>query len=192
MNIRCPDCHTLFRLDAREIPAGGVDARCSRCGTVFPLGRPQSAVSASPSSAAVAADAMDEDHISGTRTASVAADASGESKKSATPAATVSAESTSGAAYSEGAPAASGSPLSPNEDARARRFARALVSDIVAYHPNLIAEASDPAAIQETFREEIMKSWQEYVEQVGRDTAEGTPYFRDALNDLLAEGRKVF
>jgi hypothetical protein len=37
-----------------------------------------------------------------------------------------------------------------------------------------------------------MKSWEEYVAQVGQDIAKSTPYFRNALNDILAKGRKLF
>ena len=33
------------------------------------------------------------------------------------------------------------------------------------------------------------KSWEEYTQQVGRELAEQTTYFRDALNDILAGGR---
>jgi hypothetical protein len=39
---------------------------------------------------------------------------------------------------------------------------------------------------------EIKKSWETYKERVGADFANSTPYFRDALNDLLAEGKKIF
>jgi hypothetical protein len=39
---------------------------------------------------------------------------------------------------------------------------------------------------------EIKKSWEIYKERVGADFANSTPYFRNALNDLLAEGRKIF
>ncbi len=37
-----------------------------------------------------------------------------------------------------------------------------------------------------------MKSWEEYVAQVGDDLAKSTPFFRDALNEILAKGEKIF
>lgn len=46
--------------------------------------------------------------------------------------------------------------------------------------------------LRNEFREEIRKSWEEYVEQVGLDMAKSTPYFRDSLNEILAKGEKVF
>ena len=75
---------------------------------------------------------------------------------------------------------------------KARRLANALVSDILAYHPAEIAAARAAGTLRESLREEIQKSYEEYVDQVGRPLAESTPYFRDALNTLLAEGRPVF
>ena len=42
------------------------------------------------------------------------------------------------------------------------------------------------------FREEILKSWEEYVAQVGQEVAKKTPHFRDALNAILAKGQTVF
>ena len=44
----------------------------------------------------------------------------------------------------------------------------------------------------ELFEEEIRKSYEEYTEQVGREIAETTGYFREALNEILAGGRQVF
>ncbi|HEX6693281.1 MAG TPA: zinc-ribbon domain-containing protein [Longimicrobiales bacterium] len=76
--------------------------------------------------------------------------------------------------------------------ARAQRMARALVSDIVAYHPKKREESLARGTMRQDFREEIMKSWEEYVAQVGVETAKSTPYFRDALNAILAKGQSVF
>lgn len=75
---------------------------------------------------------------------------------------------------------------------RARRLARALVSDMVAYHPSRREEGLREGTLKELFAEEIKKSYEEYVEQVGREFAESTTYFRDALNEVLAGGRMIF
>lgn len=75
---------------------------------------------------------------------------------------------------------------------RARRLARALVSDLVAYHPQKREEGLRDGTLRQLFREEIKKSYEEYVEQVGRDVAEGAPHFQDALNEILAGGRRLF
>lgn len=75
---------------------------------------------------------------------------------------------------------------------RARRLARALVSDLVAYHPQKRDEGIRNGTLRQLFREEIKKSYEEYVEQVGRELAEATPHFQEALNDILGGGRKLF
>lgn len=75
---------------------------------------------------------------------------------------------------------------------RAKRLARALVSDIVAYHPARHAEGLRDGTLKTLFRDEIKKSYEEYVDQVGRDFAGTTTHFQDALNDVLASGKKLF
>lgn len=75
---------------------------------------------------------------------------------------------------------------------RAKRLARALVSDIVAYHPARHAEGLRDGTLKTLFRDEIKKSYEEYVDQVGRDFAGSTTHFQDALNDVLASGKKLF
>jgi hypothetical protein len=77
-------------------------------------------------------------------------------------------------------------------NARAQRIARALVSDIVAYHPKRRDECLAAGTLRTEFREEIMKSWEEYVAQVGLEMAKTTPFFRNALNDILARGQQLF
>ncbi|HEY0036295.1 MAG TPA: hypothetical protein VGB66_06380, partial [Longimicrobium sp.] len=76
--------------------------------------------------------------------------------------------------------------------AKARRLARALVSDIVTYHPERRDAALADGTLKREFMEEIKKSWEEYVGQVGAETARGTPHFRDALNEILAKGQSLF
>ena len=82
--------------------------------------------------------------------------------------------------------------LANDPNAKAKRLARALVSDIVAYFPQKREEGMRDGTLKQLFREEIKKSYEEYVDQVGREFAEGTTHFQDALNDVLAGGKKLF
>jgi hypothetical protein len=75
---------------------------------------------------------------------------------------------------------------------KARRLARALISDILVYHPEKRIQGMRDGSLPQLFKDEIQKSWLEYVEQVGKDLAEGTPYWNEALNEILAGGQKVF
>jgi hypothetical protein len=82
--------------------------------------------------------------------------------------------------------------LSQDPALKARRLARALISDMVVYHPAKRQEGLRDGNLKELFEDEIKKSWEEYGEQVGKDVAESTPYFREALNEILAGGRQIF
>ncbi len=75
---------------------------------------------------------------------------------------------------------------------KARRLARALVSDLVVYHPEKRQQGLRDGTLPQLFKDEIEKSWQEYVEQVGVELAKGTSFWAEALNEILAGGNKVF
>ncbi len=157
MNVACPNCETVFRIDPERVPEAGVRARCSRCDGTFRLTR-EGAQAEVPAGAAGGAGG-----------------------------------GASGGASAAPAGVAAGFPFAPADpETRARRIARALVSDIVAYHGERLARSRESGTLRGDFRSEIMKSWEEYVDQVGEPLARRTPFFRDALNDVLAAGRKVF
>jgi hypothetical protein len=85
--------------------------------------------------------------------------------------------------------------LAPEERARhekARRLARVLASDIAIYNREKKDRGIQEGNLVAVLGYEIKKSWETYKERVGAEFANSTPYFRDALNDMLAEGKKVF
>ena len=93
-------------------------------------------------------------------------------------------------------PTATRTPINPflanDPHAKAKRLARALISDLVTYFPQKRQDGLRDGTLKQLFKEEIQKSYEEYVAQVGKEFAESTPHFQDALNDLLAGGQKVF
>ena len=78
------------------------------------------------------------------------------------------------------------------EHERARRLARVLASDIAIYNQEKKDRGLAEGNLVAVLGYEIKKSWEIYKERVGSDFANATPYFRDALNDLLAEGKRIF
>jgi hypothetical protein len=82
--------------------------------------------------------------------------------------------------------------LSQDPALKARRLARALISDMVVYHPTKRQDGLRDGTLKALFEEEIRKSWEEYADQVGKDVADSTPYFKEALNEILAGGRQIF
>ena len=75
---------------------------------------------------------------------------------------------------------------------RARRFARVLASDIAIYNKEKRDRGVKDGNLVAVLGYEIKKSWEVYKERVTPELANSTPYFRDALNEMLAEGKKVF
>ncbi len=63
---------------------------------------------------------------------------------------------------------------------------------MVAYQPQKRDEALKQGTLKQVFREEIKKSYEEYLDQVGKEFAEGTTHFQDALNEILSGGQKLF
>ena len=222
MKSTCPHCGTTYRIDPRKVPVGGVHARCSKCNGVFEVASPAAApgaVGASPdrTSPTVATAERSPAPPSVGPGGSAPARSGGTDSEgqvelpqlSAPPRAPVPAPSQVRPA--EGPPA---SPVSapeaprprsapaaptppplfgrPDPHGKARRLARALVSDIAVYNPERRDRGLAEGTLRQEFREEIRKSWDEYVAQVGESIARGTPYFREALNEILAGGRAVF
>lgn len=226
MNVTCPNCATVYRVDPAKVPEAGVRARCAVCSAVFGVQRDGRQPGAAP--AAAAAPPVAVSAPAGTPPAPVAP--AGPPPRPAAPVAppaaapasapggpppgparpTVPPAGPAGAPRAPAAPPAAPSALPPRPVAapmagrpvnpflsqdpalKARRLARALISDIVVYHPAKRQEGLRDGTLKELFEEEIRKSYEEYTEQVGREIAETTGYFREALNEILAGGRQIF
>jgi len=213
MTVSCPECRSVFRVDPAKVPATGVRARCSVCGGVIAIGGGTLPVSVTPMGApafpggvsratpAVAPSPAGAGATGGMPTVAgrvptpvmAPAVAVGTTPPSAVVAPTPAAPP---AAVASATPSAARAPINPflraDPSQRARRLARALVSDLVAYHPQKREDGLRDGTLRQLFREDIKKSYEEYVEQVGRDLAESAPHFQDALNDILAGGRRLF
>ncbi|HUE77238.1 MAG TPA: zinc-ribbon domain-containing protein [Longimicrobiales bacterium] len=186
MNIRCPHCQTLFRVDPTRIPTSGVRARCARCGEVFTV-HPPGEGGGGPTVTGGARSG------GAGKPAAPAPAAAGPPASAPHPDASPAAPPAPPAAAPAPPPGAPAAPFgSADSGQRAARLARALVSDIVAYHPERRESSLAAGTLRAEFREEILKSWEEYVAQVGLETAKSTPHFRDALNAILARGQPVF
>ena len=99
-------------------------------------------------------------------------------------------------ASSAGVPTPARAPINPflanDPNAKARRLARALISDLVTYFPDRRDEGMRNGTLRELFREEIKKSYEEFVDQVGKEFADSTTHFQEAVNDILGGGQKLF
>lgn len=275
MNVSCPECSTVFRVDPAKVPQGGVRARCSACGGVIPVGIAAPQTTRRPTPADPIGDAFAPKRtppgpfvppqrrptpVTGSRpvtplqsprvtpsasprvptppanprtpvnprvpTPSASMPAQGAAlpplrptPRMPTPAvnaaivsppraptppmpqAAVSVPAETPPPASPPSPPAASAPgarrpinpfLARDPSLRAKRLARALVSDMVAYYPAKHAEGLEKGTLKELFRDEIKKSYEEYVAQVGADFARSTTHFQESLNEVLGAGRKIF
>jgi predicted Zn finger-like uncharacterized protein len=218
MNVTCPQCNTVFRVDPAKVPEKGVRARCSVCQGLIAVRRPALAVPPTveaPLRPAAEPVSWTPPPPTPTRLApSPAIEVAPVSPPAPSPpppaprelvppvpAPQAAAPPPAPAAPRVERPAEQGgggaarfaNPFIHQDPAtRARRLARALVSDLVVYHPEKRQRGLGDGTLKELFAEEIRKSWEEYTEQVGEELANSTPYFTEALNEILAEGRALF
>ena len=82
--------------------------------------------------------------------------------------------------------------LSRDPHQKARRLARALISDMIVYQPDKRKKALEEGNLKQVFDEEIKKSWEQFVGDVGEELANSTSFFKEALNEILAGGQSVF
>lgn len=80
----------------------------------------------------------------------------------------------------------------PSADDKSRRLARALVSDILVYNRETRDRALAEGKLVQALGTEIKKSWELYKEKVTPEVANSNNTFREALNEILADGQKIF
>ena len=207
MNVTCPQCSTVFRVDPAQVPERGVRARCSVCGGLIAVRRPE-AERVAPPVVAVAPPPVAERPAAPVAPATPPEPPPAPIASPVVPLSALPVETPMPPVAPppvaepvappprDAAPGAGGRYSNPflqqDPATRARRLARALVSDLVVYHPEKRQRGLAEGNLKDLFAEEIRKSWEEYTEQVGEDVANTTPYFTEALNEILAEGRKLF
>jgi predicted Zn finger-like uncharacterized protein len=207
MNVTCPQCKSTYRVDPAKVPQRGVTARCARCPGTFAVssGRrseqndPTEQGIATRSESPVPALHMPTEEASSDRGLQGAEREAGMDPRAPhRSGGELPMGSSEQPASATGDRAASSPELPPapfgsaDPQTRARRLARALVSDIAVYNPERRELSLKEGTLRREFRDEIRKSWDEYVAQVGNQIARETSYFRDALNEILAEGAQLF
>lgn len=172
MIIQCQSCAAKYFLPEEKVPDTPLKVRCPKCRGVFAL-EPRTA----PVSAGV-----------GAATAH---------KRPAAPVATPESDfeiPLAAPAAPAPAPAAASRRLRGGRgpEDRAKRLARVLVSDILYYNRERRDQALQDGTLMTALGEEIKKSWELYKEKVGPEAAQSTNYFKEALNEILANGQEVF
>lgn len=162
MIIQCEGCAAKYFLPESKVPPKPTRVRCPQCKAVFTL-IPE------PQNVAVG-------HKATVAESPAAAPEAPEAAKAAAP---------------RPAPAGKAS-RGGKDEARALRLARVLVSDILCYNRDKRDQALIDGNLMAVLGDEIKKSWELYKEKVGPEIAKSTNYFKEALNEILADGQEVF
>jgi predicted Zn finger-like uncharacterized protein len=83
-------------------------------------------------------------------------------------------------------------PADTERQERARRLARVLVSDILVYNQEVRDRAMREGNLATALAGEVNKAWELYKSKVDPTVLRNTAYFKDALNEILAGGQKIF
>ena len=222
MKLECLSCQSRYTIDDSIVPPQGAKIRCRKCGAIIPVSAPASAsppapvrvepaptetsvvpppplppisytAPASPGfappipPAAPPAPPPPAGNSDGFSFLAPPGESRAEPARAAVHAPPAAVPDSASSLYPPG--------LSADEKKKhekARRLARVLASDIAIYNREKKDRGLAEGNLVAVLGYEIKKSWEIYKERVGADFANATPYFRDALNDLLAEGKKIF
>ena len=200
IRVRCPDCSHVFELDGsvREAPAAvtpGLDLELETAGAAFapPEATSGPATTTGPAAAPAPTGSMDlELELPAAPATGPAVPAAPERAR---PAASVDGDAAASRPASSGGGVAVADAPKPGRRRRrdkSEMLARALVSDILVYNREARDKALAEGNLLEALGPEIKKSWELYKEKVGAEAATGTSHFKDALNEILAEGQNIF
>ncbi len=198
MITTCTHCNARYRLETAKVPERVIQVRCPGCQGVFKLDGTANRQESPVVGMVASAPAPDEAPIEGLETgmgqgfASPSRQAQEDSVVAADPfAAVADPEPVAPPAAQVESPAPE-SPRRRRRRSKEEMLARALVSDILVYNRDARDQALAEGNLVEAMSDEIKKSWELYKEKVTPEVASGTDCFRDALNEILAEGEKVF
>ncbi len=78
------------------------------------------------------------------------------------------------------------------QERKARRLARALVEQILQGRRSRRDRSLAEGRLILDFGPQIQQIWRVYEDKVGADMARRSPHFRNALNEILADGNEIF
>ncbi len=179
MITTCTECQARYQLEDQNIPHRLIKVRCPACRGVFPLDGTSLEKVAAP---------LVLDH--GARDLPVTGAPGPVGSSSVAKAEPASAPS--GVAVLDEQFPATAPPRNRRRKSKEEMYARALVSDILAYNRETRDTALKNGNLVEALSSEIKKSWELYKEKVTPEVANSTDHFRVALNEILAAGSDLF
>jgi len=189
MIVNCDGCNTKYLLADEKVPDRGIRVRCPKCRHVWRL-----MPSADKSVFEISAGGFSDE-------APVAEQQKGEwdslERSLSALAGRMSPQMEEETVIEEPKPAAAAErivddPEERKKKERSKRLARVFVSDILVYNKDKRDKGLAGGDLMTVLGPEIKKAWEAYKEKIGPNVVESTDYFREALNEILADGQKVF
>jgi predicted Zn finger-like uncharacterized protein len=185
MIIQCQGCEAKYFLPQDKVPEKPIKVRCPKCTAVFTLVPQPDAVTAGVAAGAAPAGTGTHPSVEQTPEPATRQEVPSAAPPEPTPAKKAPKTKTKSKAQK-------GKKRGRSEEDRAKRLARVLVSDILCYNQDKRDQALQDGTLMTVLGEEIKKSWELYKDKVGPDLASSTNYFKEALNEILADGQEVF
>jgi predicted Zn finger-like uncharacterized protein len=210
MIVSCVGCGTKYKVSDDKIGPLGVKVRCPKCRTVFEVKLPEQE---KPES--LAEKLFGKDVVAGLSSElcpppepTPGGEAASQREPAPSPEPSPPSAPVPPAASRAASPQPQGTPAEPagktvesppvksafpfkSGEEDPRTLARALVSDILFYNRDGRDRGLAEGKTLAHLGREIARSWDTYKERVGVQTAVETDFFRQAVNEILGEGRTI-
>ncbi|MCK4538100.1 MAG: zinc-ribbon domain-containing protein [Candidatus Krumholzibacteria bacterium] len=194
MIVTCGGCQTKYMLGDEKVPENGIRVRCPKCRFIWRLVSAVSEPVFEVSNNQFASSDPVAENVSGSwNSGSQPASVSAVVAEPSIDAMEQEIEITSAASkQAETSAEVSETPQQKKQRDRTRRLARVFVSDILVYNKNERDKALADGTLMTVMGPEIKKAWEAYKHKVGTEVRESNDYFREALNEILADGQELF
>ncbi|MBU8922253.1 MAG: zinc-ribbon domain-containing protein [Bacteroidales bacterium] len=194
MIVTCGGCQTKYMLGDEKVPENGIRVRCPKCRFIWKLSPAASEPVFEVSTNQFASSEPVAESVSGSwNQASQPARASAAVAEPSIDGMEQEIEIASAAQNQVESPAEiSETPQQKKLRDRTKRLARVFVSDILVYNKNERDKALADGTLMTVMGPEIKKAWEAYKQKVGTEIRESNDYFREALNEILADGQELF
>ncbi len=180
MITTCTECQARYQLEDQKVPRRVIKVRCPECRGVFTLDGTAREQTEPP----LVIDHGHQDMSPRPAPPAPAADPA--------PVAAASPAAQAGVAVLDSAAKPAARTGGRRRKSKEEMYARALVSDILVYNRETRDKALKEGNLVEALGAEIKKSWELYKEKVTPEVATSTDHFKQALNEILAEGADLF
>jgi predicted Zn finger-like uncharacterized protein len=187
MVVECPKCKAKYEVADIDVPPGGGAVKCLECSNLFTIYKEPLNIELTP-----LREKDFEPSVSEAKEI-LRRNIEPEEIPTETPAPeTVPFETATEAPVKEQVPFTTDDPEKLKKHKKAERLGRSLVKDIYLYHKDKVDQGRRNGTLVQLLGEEIKKSWKFYKNQVEPEVLQERNYFKDALNEIIAEGKEVF